>query len=87
MEYKDEIIKKYRLFFTAKKLVVALGTICVICLTLFFILQKYNVKFISILLLSLSILSFVIFIIFWIAIKPMKKHILSLIKEYEQNEF
>jgi cobalamin biosynthesis protein CobD/CbiB len=84
MEFKDEIIKKYRLFFTAKKLTIALGTICVICLTLFLILKKYNLELLSILLLSLSILSFVIFIIFWIAIKPMKNHILDLIKEYEQ---
>lgn len=83
MELKKEIMKKYILFQRSKKLTILSATLMVISLFGYLTLKSLNINLVSIALLSLFIISFVIFFIFWMAIRPMKKHILSLIKEYE----
>lgn len=84
MDTKYEIIKKYRLFLKAKQMTVILGTVSALCLFGFFLTQKYNLKLISALLLIFSVLSLVIFLIFCAAMRPMRKHILSLIQECQK---
>lgn len=84
MDTKYEIIEKYRLFLKAKQMIIILGTVSVLCLFGFFLTKRYNFKILSILLLIVSIFSLVIFLIFWASIRPMRKHILSLIQEYQK---
>lgn len=84
MKLKNEIKRKYILFQISKRLTILSATLMAISLFGYLTLKGLNINLVSIALLSLFIISFVIFLIFWMAIRPMKKHILSLIKEYEK---
>jgi cobalamin biosynthesis protein CobD/CbiB len=84
MKYNNEIIRKYDLYKQAKKMIVSFGIITTIMLFGYMVMAKAGIKACSILMLVLSIISFVIFLVLWIALRPMKKHILSLIEEYKK---
>lgn len=84
MEIKQEIMKKYKLFLRAKKLIIVFGIISTLFLTSFLGAQRYNLKILSIFFIVLSCISLGIFIITWVSIKYSKKHILGLIEEYEK---
>ena len=84
MKHNNEIIRKYDLYKRAKKMIILFGIITTIMLFGYMVMSKAGVKVGSILMLVLSIISFALFIVLWIALRPMKKHILNLIEEYKK---
>lgn len=84
MKDNNEIIRKYDLYKRAKKMIILFGIITTIMLFGYMVMAKAGVKVGSILMLVLSIISFALFIVLWIALRPMKKHILNLIEEYKK---
>lgn len=84
MKHNNEIIRKYDLYKRAKKMIILFGIITTIMLFGYMVMSKAGVKVGSILMLVLSIISFALFLVLWIALRPMKKHILNLIEEYKK---
>lgn len=82
MNKKQEILKKYNMFLKAKKILIVLATLGCLSLAGYFITYKMDMKFSPILMIT-SITCISLFLLLWISIKPMKKHILEIIKEYE----
>lgn len=82
MDKKREILKKYKMFLKIKKSLIVLGILSVINLSAYVILDRLDRNF-SVIFMALAIICVSLFFILTISINPMKKHILSVIKEYE----
>ncbi|MFD3155967.1 hypothetical protein ACFIJ5_03750 [Haloimpatiens sp. FM7330] len=83
MDKKQEILKKYNMFLRIKKSIIFLGIISCLALTGYFIMDKMNMKF-SVIFMILSIVFIFLFLVLLVSIRPMKKHILNIIKEYQK---
>ena len=82
MNKKQDILKKYTMFLKAKKILVVLATIASLSLIAYVSAYKMDIKFAPILMI-ISIICTGLFLLLWISIKPMKKHILEIIKEQQ----
>ncbi len=82
MDKKREILKKYKMFLKIKKSLIGLGILSVINLSAYGILDRLDRNF-SVIFMVLAIICISLFFILTISINPMKKHILGVIKEYE----
>lgn len=82
MDKKREILKKYKMFLKIKKSLIVLGILSVINLSVYAILDRLNKNF-SVIFMVLTIIFVSLFFILTISINLIKKHILSVIKEYE----
>jgi len=80
----DEIKRKYSMLMKIKKMVIFLGILSVFTLFGYSILAHYKFEFESVTILILCIISFILFLLLWVSIFPIKKHILQLIDEYEK---
>lgn len=80
----DEIKRKYAMLMKIKKMVISLGVLSVLALFGYRVLAYYKFQFESIAVLILCIISLILFLLLWVSIIPIKKHILQLIVEYEK---
>ncbi|WP_251860067.1 hypothetical protein [Clostridium sp. Marseille-Q2269] len=80
MDTKQKIVKEYKYFLTIKKMIIFFGVLSTLSLTFTFYIKDRSTGLL-IAALSLSIISFIIFILLWICIPKIKRHILEMTKK------
>lgn len=81
MDCKQEIVQKYSMLLRIRKMVITLAVLTSVLLSIYFFTRNSIGGVFSLLILLFTSVSFVLFVIMWISILPIKKSVLLLIKK------